>query len=254
MQKAAGRCFPVSPFRRLVTDLMHFGKRVPAVTVERRMSLGPLIAARAAAPTPPSWTSLFAKAYAMLGKDYPELRRSYLSFPWARIYEHPHSIVALNVERRLPGEDIILFCLIRSPENRTLQELDAIVRLHKDGPVEELRSYQRSLALGRVPWPLRRWCWWAALNLSGRRRCHNFGTFSISSVSSSGAGLLHVIPVLTSSLHYGMFDEEGRLDVRITWDHRVMDGATAARILADLEAVLTGAIVKELSWSYMSVA
>jgi hypothetical protein len=254
MQKTAGRCIPVSPFRRLVADLMHFGQQVPAVTVERRMHLRSLIAARAASACPPSWTALFAKAYAILGKDYPELRRSYLSFPWARIYEHPHSVVALNVERRLPAEDVVLFCLIRSPENRSLQELDAIVRLHKERPVEELRSYQRSLALGRVPSPFRRWFWWAALNICGRRRCHNFGTFSVSSVASSGAGLLHVIPVLTSSLHYGMFDEEGRLDVRITWDHRVMDGATAARILADLEAVLRGAIVKELTGAHYVAA
>jgi hypothetical protein len=254
MQKAAGRIFAVSPFRRLVADLMSFGQRVPAVTVERRMQLRPLITARAAASTPPTWTVLFAKAYGMLSKEYPDLRRSYLSFPWARIYEHPHSVVALNVERRLPTEDVVLFCLIRGPENRTLQKLDAIVRHHKESPVEELRSYQRSLALGRVPWPLRRWFWWAALNICGRRRCHNFGTFSVSSVAASGAGLLHLIPVLTSSLHYGMFDEEGRLDVRITFDHRVMDGATAARILADLESVLTGPIVKELTGSHVAAA
>ena len=53
----------------------------------------------------PSWSVLFAKGYALLGRDYPELRRSYLKVPWSRFYEHPHSIVALNVERRLPGED-----------------------------------------------------------------------------------------------------------------------------------------------------
>jgi pyruvate/2-oxoglutarate dehydrogenase complex dihydrolipoamide acyltransferase (E2) component len=252
MQKAVGRTFAVSPFRRLVADLMHFGRQVPAVTVDRRMHLAPLIAARASAASPPSWTAIFAKAYSMLGRDYPQLRQSYLSFPWARIYEHPHSVVALNVERRLPDEDVVLFCLIRGAENRSLQELDAIVRHHKEAPVEELRSYQRSLALGRVPSPLRRWFWWAALNMCGRRRCHNFGTFSISSVASLGAGLLHVIPVLTSSLHYGLFDNEGRLDVRITWDHRVMDGAAVARMLADLEAVLTGPIMRELRWSYVA--
>ena len=107
MRKAAGRTLPISPFRRLVIDLMHFGRQVPAVTVERRMDLSRLVAARAAAPSRPSWTAVFAKAYSLLGRDYPELRRSYLSFPWARLYEHPHNIVALNVERRLPGEDVV---------------------------------------------------------------------------------------------------------------------------------------------------
>jgi hypothetical protein len=88
--------------------------------------------------------------------------------------------------------------------------------------------------------------WWGALNLSGRLRCHNFGTFGLSSVAAQGAGLLHLMPVSTSILHYGLFNEAGNLDVRLTWDHRVMDGAVAARILVDLERTLQGDILAEL--------
>jgi hypothetical protein len=246
-KKAVGRSLPLSPYRRLVTDLMHFSRQVPAVAVDRRMDLRALIAAREASAIRPNWTVLFSKAYAMLGRDNPVLRRSYMKFPWPRLYEHPHNIVALNVERRLPEEDVVVFCLIRSPENRSLAEMDAIVRRHKDEPVETLRSYQRSVAVSRIPWPFRRWFWWGALNVYGEQRCHHFGTFSISSIASQGAGLLHLLPVLTSSVHYGMFDEQGRLDVRITFDHRVMDGGTMARVLADLEAVLNREILKELT-------
>ena len=246
-KKAVGRSLPLSPYRRLVTDLMHFSQQVPAVAVDRRMDLRELIAARKASPNRPSWTVLFSKAYAMLARDNPVLRRSYLKFPWPRFYEHPHNIVALNVERRLPAEDVVVFCLIRSPENRSLAEMDALLRQYKEDPVETLRSYQRSVAVSHIPWPFRRWFWWVALNVSGERRCHNFGTFSVSSIASQGAGLLHLLPVLTSSVHYGLFDEQGRLDVRITWDHRVMDGAAIARILAELESVLNREIVEELT-------
>jgi hypothetical protein len=195
----------------------------------------------------PSWTVIFSKAYALVARDYPQLRQSYLKFPWPRLYEHPHSIVALNVERRLPTEDVVLYCLIRAPENRSLEEMDAIVRHHKEAPVKTLRSYNRAVAVSHIPWPLRRWFWWAALNISGRRRCHNYGTFSVTSVASQGAGILHIVPILTASLHYGLFDEQGRLDMRISWDHRVMEGATVARALTDFEAVLNGEMVRELT-------
>jgi hypothetical protein len=245
MKKPVGRSHRISPFRRLVVDLMHFSQRVPAVAVDRRMDLGPLIAARASCLPRPAWTVLFTKAYAMLGRDQPLLRCSYLEFPWPRIYEHPHNIAALNVERRLPGEDVVLFCLIRGPENRSLQAIDAIVRQHKEAPVESLRSYRRARAVSRIPWPLRRWFWWSSLNVFGGRRCHNFGTFSVSSVASHGAGVLRGAPILTSTLHYGLFDQE-RLDMRLTFDHRVMDGCAAARILTDLESVLNREIVREL--------
>jgi hypothetical protein len=253
LTKAVGRWLSLSPYRRLVTDLMHFSQQVPSVVADRRMDLGPLLEARLAAPVRPSWTVLFAKAYGLLSRDYPELRRSYLKFPWPHLYEHPHSVVALNVERRLPDEDIVLFCLIRSPENRTLEELETLVRRHKEEPIETLRSYRRAVSVGRIPWPLRHWFWWSALNLFGRRRCHNFGTFSLTSVAAQGAGLLRVIPLLTSALHYGLFDEHGRLDVRITWDHRVLDGATIARVLTDLETVLNRDIVRELLHSHRDV-
>jgi hypothetical protein len=247
MKKPRGRWLAVSPFRRLVTDLMHFSRAVPAVIADRRMDLRPLMAARAAAAVRPNWTVLFSKAYALLGRDYPCLRQSYLKFPWPHLYEHPHNVVTLNVERRLPGEDVVLYCLIRAPENRPLEEMEAIVRRHKEAPVKALRSYNRAVAMSHIPWPLRRMFWWAALNMSGRRRCHNYGTFSISSVASQGAGLLSLIPVLTSSLHYGLFDENGRLDMRLSWDHRVMDGATVARVLTDFEAVLNREMVREVT-------
>jgi hypothetical protein len=246
MSKPVGRSIAVSPFRRVVTDLMHFSQQVPAVTIERRMDLSRLVAARAAAAPRPRWTVLFTKAYALLGRDYPDLRRAYLKFPRPRLYEHPHNIAALNVTRRVGDEDVVLFCLIRSPETRTLAAMDELVRVHQEEPVETLRAYKRSRAVGRIPWPVRHLFWWSALNLFGRRRCHNFGTFSVSSVASQGAGLVTLIPVLTSALHYGMFDDRGCLDVRVTWDHRVMDGATVARALTDLEGVLNHEIVREV--------
>src|SRR5262245_23524471 len=101
MAKPRGRSFSVSPYRKLVADLMHFSAMVPAVTADRRMDLSALRAARQSAAIRPSWTGMFSKAYSMLTHDYPELRRAYLQSPWPRIYEHPHNVVSLNVERRL---------------------------------------------------------------------------------------------------------------------------------------------------------
>jgi pyruvate/2-oxoglutarate dehydrogenase complex dihydrolipoamide acyltransferase (E2) component len=56
-----------------------------------------------------------------------------------------------------------------------------------------------------------------------------------------------LIPVLTSTLHYNMFDNQSCLDVRLSWDHRVYDGTTAARALVDLESVLNREMVAEMN-------
>jgi hypothetical protein len=245
--KEVGRSYPLSPFRLLVTDLMRFSRQVPAVTAERRLHLEALAAARRRCSPRPSWAVLFAKAFALVARSRPELRRSYMAFPRPRLYEHPHSVAALNVERQLSGESIVVQCLLRRPDRRPLAELDGVVRSYQAEQVERLRWYRRAAAMSRVPWPVRPLVWWGALNVFGRRRCHNFGTFGLSSIAAQGAGILYLIPLLTATLHYGLLDAAGRLDMRLTWDHRVMDGADAARALGELEQALQRDILGELT-------
>ncbi len=246
MPKNTGRYLSLSPFRQVVLDLMYFTAKVPVATVERKMHLGALKTARQLHPAKPSWSSIFAKAYGIVARDNPVLRRSLVSFPWARFYEHPHSVASINVEREVDGEQIVLYSYVRAPENRTLEAIDEIIRHHKEDPIEKVRSYTRMRTLSRLPWFIRRFIWWYGLNVEGNRRGHNFGTFAISSVSSLGAGLVNLFPLLSSQIHYGMLDKEGNLDVRLTFDHRVLDGANAARALAELENALNTAVLGEL--------
>lgn len=248
MSKPAGRYLPVSPFRRMVVDLMHFSAQVPSVAIDRRMNLSPLIEARRVSTPRPTWSGLFCKAFGMIGRDYPEMRRAYMSFPWPRLYEHPHSVATMNLERRTPeGENVVIYGLLRAPENRTIPEIDARIRHYKDAPLETLRTWQRSKKMSHLPGPLRRFVWWYSLNVQGKLRCHNYGTFGISSVAAQGAGILHLTPILTATLHYGLFDDAGNLDMRLSFDHRVLDGARAAQSLVDMESLLNHELVAELA-------
>lgn len=245
MSRPAGKYYPVSYFRRLVIDLMYFSAKVPSVTIERRMDLARLVAARQTRLPPPTWSAIFIKAYGLVAARVPELRTSYLKFPWPRFYEHPTNIATPNVDRQLVRERVVLYAHIPSPENLTLAELDAIIHYHQEEPVDRIASYRRAVHISWVPWPFRKLLWWVALNVSGPARCQNFGTFGITSLGAQGAGVLRIVPVLTSTVHYGMFDPEGAVDMRLSFDHRVLDGTTAAQALADLEGVLLGAILHE---------
>ncbi|MCE9529601.1 MAG: 2-oxo acid dehydrogenase subunit E2 [Planctomycetes bacterium] len=247
MSQATGRYIPVSYFRRLVTDLMHFSAKVPGATIERRMNLGRLVAAREACTPAPTWSAIFAKAFAMVAARTPALRTSYLTFPWPRFYEHFTNIATINIDRELADERIVLFAHIPSPETRTLREIDAIIRHHQLEPVDNIPSNRWALFLSRVPWPFRRLLWWAALSMRGSIRCRFFGTFAMSSVGSQGAGITHLMPLLTSQLHYGMIDPTGGLEMRLSFDHRVLDGALVARGLAQMEEILLNDMVRDCS-------
>jgi hypothetical protein len=212
------------------------------------MHLGPVVQARALAIPRPSWCSIFTKAWGFTCANHPALRRAYLSFPWTRLYQHPINVATIAVERPYGDEDAVFFIQINQPEQKPLLEIDRRLKWFKDRPLQSAAVLRRQFNLSGLPRPLRRLLWWGALNLNGRQRAHFFGTFGVTVYSGLGATSLHPRGLLTSTLNYGVIESDGEVTVRIVYDHRVLDGGTVARALADLERVLLHDIVAELRY------
>src|SRR5947209_828494 len=248
MPQPAGFNLPLSLPRRLMCDYLHFARQIPSVPVQRRMRLPEVVAARAAADPRPSWCSIFTKAYGFVAAACPPLRRAYLSFPRPHLYEHPVNVAAVGVERRCGAEDAVFFTHLRQPETLGLGEVDARIRHAREQPLETLGAFRRARLLNRLPWPLRRLVWWLGLNVWGRKRAHFLGTYGVTVYAGLGASSLHPLSLYTTTLNYGVIEPDGTVDVRLTYDHRVLDGATVARALADLERILNGEILAELRY------
>jgi hypothetical protein len=247
MREVAGYAVPLSLPRRLICDMLHFARQVPSVPVERRMQLGAVAAARQALVPRPSWAALFTKAYGLVTAARAELRRSFLSFPRAHLYQHVLNKATVAVERSFgQGEQAVFFVPVKRPEASSLADLDRRLRRYKTAPPESVRGIRRALAVCRLPSPVRRLLWWSMLNVFGEKRGRYVGTFGVSAYSGLGATSLHPLSVTPTTLTYGVVEPEGAVDVRIIYDHRVLDGATVARALAELEEVLHLDILKEL--------
>jgi|SRR5579883_755146 len=241
-----GRVLPLSRPRRLIGDLMHFSSGVPTIPVQRRMDLTQLMVARKEHPDRPSWSAIFAKAFALVAAGYPELRRAYCKIPWPHLYEYPVSVATIMVERQYEGEPAMFALRVKDPASRPLAEISQLVRHAATAPVNELKSFRLAMQICGWPRPFRRMLWWLGLNL-GRQRANYFGTFSVTVYSSLGAESLHPLSPLTATLNYGVIAPDGMVDVRLVYDHRVLDGATVARALAQLEQVLSTEISVELA-------
>ena len=241
-----GRIIPLSPPRRLIGDLVHFAKKVPTVPVQRRINVAAVRQARERLTKKVSWCVLFTKAYGIVCRRFPELRRSYLGFPWPRLYEHPHSIASVAVERQYLGENAVFFGHLRRPEDKPLPKLETYLRRYKEAPLDSIGMFRGALLVGRLIRPLRRLLWWIGLNSTGRMRAHWMGTFGVTVYSGLGAESLHPLSPATTSLNYGPIDADGNVNVRLIYDHRVMDGATVARALAEIDKVMNTEIVQEL--------
>lgn len=241
-----GRRIALSRPRRFIGDLLHFSHKIPAVPAQRTMRLADLVAARASWSERVSWCAIFIKAYAIVAARRPELRRTFLPFPWARLYEHPCNVASFTIERQYQGEDEVFFAKIAKPELISLTTLDAIIRAYKTADIEKVDSFRQALNLSGLPKPLRRLAWWVGLETYGPFKAYHFGTFGVSVVSSFGASSVFLLSPLTTTLNYGVFEPDGRLDVRLTYDHRVVDGAKVARAMTHLEEVLLEEVRAEL--------
>jgi hypothetical protein len=246
MGKKVGRTLPLSTPRRLIGDLLYFCRSVPTVPVQRRMNVADLAEVRARSPRRVSWCAIFTKAFARAAVHTPELRRAYLAFPWARLYEHPFSIATITVERLFQGENAVFFTHLTCPENKTLLALDARLRQYKTDPIVSIVLFRRALKIGRLPSWLRRPGWWYILNAYGPWRSVVAGTFGVSVYAGLGAESLHPLSPLTTTLNYGVIEGDGNVTVRLTYDHRVMDGPTVARALALVEDILHEDVLVEL--------
>ena len=75
----------------------------------------------------------------------------------------------------------------------------------------------------------------------------------ISSLGNLGVEQFHPLTFLTTYVTYGPISDEGDVTVKIIYDHRVLDGRTAARALGTLEETMNGPMLAELMTTHSDV-
>ena len=241
-----GRTLSLSRGRRMVNDILYLTRDVPLVKVEREINISEVAAAREAAIPKPGWYPILLKSFALACMNLPELRRSLLKFPYARLYQHACTVAAVTVEREVDGEPAVLIFHVREPERKPLAQIHDRFQRVKTEPVENVPDFRRPLRLLRLPRPMRH----AVLNLgmywSGSWREKFGGTFAASSTVAAGATITLPCTPLSSIFTFDELKPDGRVTLHLAWDHRVFDGMTAARGLVETERMLRGPILAEL--------
>ena len=241
----AGRRIRLSVARRMVADYMWASSGIARVGVTRPVELGDVIAARRGMQNPPSWTAIFAKAFAMVAAEVPELRRVYMKWPWPHLYEYAESTVSIMQERRIMGDTGLLPMRFRRPDTLPIGAFDDMIRGAAETPIEASKFYRNLVAVTRWPVFIRRPIWALCLSIPRLRR-HTLGTYAVSSVARWQAELGRTRSPIPCLLSYGPADAAGQVPVLLNFDHRIFDGALAARVLTRLDEVLNSSILDEL--------
>lgn len=240
-----GRRFSVPPNRRLPWDLLHFSRQIPLCGHDRIADLTACAVARANCCVRISWAAIFLKAYGLVATDIAELRQTWYRWPWAHLYQHPHSVGALAVQRMIDDVPWLFWGRIDDPSGNSLLSLQQRIDDCCQQPVETV--FRRQWQIAHLPTLIRRFVWWMNLNLAWRGRSKRLGTFFLSTLAGRGAEIQIPPAIHTGCLTFGPLDEQQRTRITVAYDHRVMDGALVAEVLERLETVLNTVLVQELT-------
>jgi pyruvate/2-oxoglutarate dehydrogenase complex dihydrolipoamide acyltransferase (E2) component len=245
------RAFP--PARRWVTAAMRVGRRMSPI--HGLIEVDVTRAVRTLERTDASFTAFVVATVARAAALHPEVHgyRAWLG----RIVVHHYVDVSTLIEVDSEGESFPLAYLVRDADVRDVADISREIRDVKRNPLStsEGRRLARFAPLGgRIPGFA--WIVYQVMSRSTRMRAVS-GTVAVSSIGMFGRVPGHGIgfpTVLSLSVLVG-----GRtkrpvvngekitvgdvLNLTVPFDHNTVDGAPAARFVADLQRLLTSAEV-----------
>lgn len=240
-----GRRFSVPPHRRLSWDVTHYNRQVPLCGHDRQFDLSECSVARQNCAVRISWSAVFLKAYGLVAAEVPELRQTWYRWPWAHLYQHPHSIGVLAVQRIIDNVPWLFWGRVDDPGHNPLTVIQERIDDCRDKPVEVI--FRRQWQIAHLPTLIRRFVWWINLNLAWRGRSKRLGTFFLSTLAGRGTEIQIPPAIHTGCLTFGPLDERNHSRVTLAYDHRVLDGALVADVLQRLEIIVNTIVARELN-------
>jgi len=189
---------------------------------------------------------LYAAARAMVA--HPEANAAISGRLRPRLARYQTVNGKLALDRTLAGQRVVLSAILPELHRATLADVQERVDHYRAGNPAEQPEFAGVRLLHRLPWPVG-----AALFRLGvrplRRRADTFGTFAVSSLGHQPVDGFYSVGGTTITLGLGRITDRpvaraGRVEIArtmrlsLTFDHRVIDGAQAADVLADLKARL----------------
>jgi pyruvate/2-oxoglutarate dehydrogenase complex dihydrolipoamide acyltransferase (E2) component len=153
-----------------------------------------------------------------------------------------------TLDRTVGGQRIVLSAVLPDLQQATLQDIQRQVDHYRDGDPETMPEFAGSRLLQQLPWPVRGLLFRLGVRPLSRRGTA-FGTFAVTSLGHRPVDSFYSVGGTTITLGVGRIAERpvaqgGEVVVApvmglsLTFDHRVIDGAEAADVLADIKHAL----------------
>jgi hypothetical protein len=196
-------------------------------------------------------TALLIKAIAVAQMKHPDTRTAML--PWGRIATLNEIVASFTVERMVEGQPVVYFGAIKAPHLKSIFEIARELKENGARDMNEIHQLDLEHRFSKFPWLLRRLILWAGLQHPALRMMVLGATFGVTSLGKYAIRL--VLPPCVCATTFGVGNVEDRpvvrggeivirpmMSIALNFDHRLIDGAPAARFLTDLRLLLEGAL------------
>lgn len=179
---------------------------------------------------------------------HPEANAAIRGHAWPRVARYETVNAKLTMDKTLGGQRVVLAAVLRDVGRVDLDEMQRQVDHYRDGDPAKMPEFARVLMLHKLPWSIGSFLFRSAAR-SLERRDELFGTVAVTSLGHRPVNGFHSVGGTTITLGVGQITtrpvaREGQLMVapimqlNLAFDHRVIDGAEAADVLADIKAGL----------------
>nr|BAQ21953.1 putative acyltransferase [Streptomyces versipellis] len=179
---------------------------------------------------------------------HPEANAALRGRLWPRIARYPFVNGKFTLDKTLDGRRVVLSSVIPDLQRASLEEIQRQVDHFRDGDPDDMPEFAKLRKLHRAPRPLGALAF-ALAGRSLRGRPALLGTLAVTSLGHRPVDGFHSTGGTTVTLGLGRTaDRPVVRDERITvapvmrlslaFDHRVIDGAEAADVLAELKETL----------------
>jgi pyruvate/2-oxoglutarate dehydrogenase complex dihydrolipoamide acyltransferase (E2) component len=200
-------------------------------------------------------TSILLKAIAIAQRKHPASRTVML--PTGSLIRLNNIEAQFTVERFVDGEPAVFFGSIKDPDVKPIVKMTEELQAYGKDEIKDVPQLELEDRFSRFPWIIRQIMIYFGMRIPQIRLLFMGATFGFSSLGKYGCRNLISPAVITSMFCIGEVEERpvavsGKVEVRpilslvLNFDHRVLDGASAARFMTDIVKLLKGELEEYL--------
>jgi len=208
-------------------------------------------------------TAILLKAISIAQLAHPSCRTVML--PNGRLIQLNKIEAQFTVEKFVDEQPAVFFGSVKEPHKKALTEIGTELEAYAQQPIADVPQLAIEDRFSRFPWLLRQILIFVGMRIPQLRIRFMGATFGLSSLGKYGCRNLIAPAVITSMFCVGEVEErpvvvDGKivahpmLSLVLNFDHRVMDGAAAARFMQDTIDLLRGGLEEHVRDELKSLA